>query len=32
LKKSLQELVDELDLTLKVCHVPPGTSKAVRRQ
>ncbi len=26
-KKSLQELADELDLTLKVCHFPPGTSK-----
>ena len=25
--KSLQELADELDLTLKVCHFPPGTSK-----
>jgi hypothetical protein len=26
-KKSLQELADELELTLKVCHFPPGTSK-----
>jgi hypothetical protein len=26
-KKSLQELADELNLTLKVCHFPPGTSK-----
>ena len=26
-KKSLQELADELDLTLQVCHFPPGTSK-----
>jgi Rhodopirellula transposase DDE domain len=26
-KKSLQELADELDLTLRVCHFPPGTSK-----
>jgi Rhodopirellula transposase DDE domain len=26
-KKSLQELADELGLTLKVCHFPPGTSK-----
>jgi hypothetical protein len=26
-KKSLQKLADELDLTLKVCHFPPGTSK-----
>jgi hypothetical protein len=26
-KKSLQELADELDLTLKMCHFPPGTSK-----
>jgi hypothetical protein len=26
-KKSLQELADELDLSLKVCHFPPGTSK-----
>jgi hypothetical protein len=26
-KKSLQEIADELDLTLKVCHFPPGTSK-----
>ncbi len=26
-KKSLQELADELDLTVKVCHFPPGTSK-----
>jgi len=26
-KKSLQELADELDLTLKVCHFPPDTSK-----
>jgi Rhodopirellula transposase DDE domain len=26
-KKSLQELADELDLTLKLCHFPPGTSK-----
>jgi len=26
-KKSLQCLADELDLTLNVCHFPPGTSK-----
>jgi hypothetical protein len=26
-KRSLQELADELDLTLKICHFPPGTSK-----
>jgi len=26
-KKSLQSLADELGLTLKVCHFPPGTSK-----
>jgi hypothetical protein len=26
-KKSLQELADELDLSIKVCHFPPGTSK-----
>ena len=26
-KKSLQELADELELTLQVCHFPPGTSK-----
>ena len=26
-KKSLQDLADELGLTLKVCHFPPGTSK-----
>lgn len=26
-KKSLQYLADELDLTLNVCHFPPGTSK-----
>src|SRR5207247_7607067 len=26
-KISLQELADELDLTVKVCHFPPGTSK-----
>jgi hypothetical protein len=26
-KKSLQELANELDLTVKVCHFPPGTSK-----
>ena len=26
-KKSLQELANELDLILKVCHFPPGTSK-----
>jgi hypothetical protein len=26
-KRSLQELADKLDLTLKVCHFPPGTSK-----
>jgi hypothetical protein len=26
-KKSLQELADELGLTLQVCHFPPGTSK-----
>jgi transposase len=26
-KVSLQELADELDLTLIVCHFPPGTSK-----
>jgi Rhodopirellula transposase DDE domain len=26
-KKSLQALADELDLTLQVCHFPPGTSK-----
>jgi hypothetical protein len=26
-KKSLQRLADELDMTLKVCHFPPGTSK-----
>jgi hypothetical protein len=26
-KKSLQELADELDLTVNVCHFPPGTSK-----
>jgi hypothetical protein len=26
-KKSLQSLADELDITLHVCHFPPGTSK-----
>ena len=26
-KRSLQTLADELDLTLSVCHFPPGTSK-----
>jgi Rhodopirellula transposase DDE domain len=26
-KKSLQALADELDITLHVCHFPPGTSK-----
>jgi len=26
-KKSLQSLADELDITLRVCHFPPGTSK-----
>jgi hypothetical protein len=26
-KKSLQDLADELELTLHVCHFPPGTSK-----
>jgi len=26
-KKSLQCLADELEMTLKVCHFPPGTSK-----
>jgi len=26
-KKSLQALADELQLTLQVCHFPPGTSK-----
>ncbi len=26
-KKSLQELADALDLTVNVCHFPPGTSK-----
>ena len=26
-KKSLQRLADELQLTLEVCHFPPGTSK-----
>jgi len=26
-KKSLQGLADELGITLKVCHFPPGTSK-----
>lgn len=26
-KKSLQYLADELELTLNVCHFPPGTSK-----
>ena len=26
-KKSLQWLADELGITLKVCHFPPGTSK-----
>ena len=26
-KKSLQGLADELGMTLKVCHFPPGTSK-----
>jgi hypothetical protein len=26
-KVSLQALADELDLTLHVCHFPPGTSK-----
>jgi Rhodopirellula transposase DDE domain len=26
-KKSLQSLADELDMTLRVCHFPPGTSK-----
>jgi hypothetical protein len=26
-KKSLQGLADELEMTLKVCHFPPGTSK-----
>jgi hypothetical protein len=26
-KKSLQSLADELQMTLKVCHFPPGTSK-----
>jgi len=26
-KKSLQSLADELDMALKVCHFPPGTSK-----
>jgi hypothetical protein len=26
-KKSLQRLADDIDLTLKVCHFPPGTSK-----
>ncbi len=26
-KKSLQELADELEMTLQMCHFPPGTSK-----
>jgi DDE family transposase len=26
-KKSLQSLADDLDITLHVCHFPPGTSK-----
>jgi hypothetical protein len=26
-KKSLQGLADELEMTLQVCHFPPGTSK-----
>jgi hypothetical protein len=26
-KKSLQGLADELEMTLKICHFPPGTSK-----
>lgn len=26
-KKSLQDLAEELGITLKVCHFPPGTSK-----
>ena len=26
-KKSLQSLADEMGITLKVCHFPPGTSK-----
>lgn len=26
-KKSLQRLADELEITLSVCHFPPGTSK-----
>jgi len=26
-KKSLQSLADELGMTLKICHFPPGTSK-----
>jgi hypothetical protein len=26
-KKSLQELADELGMTLQMCHFPPGTSK-----
>jgi Rhodopirellula transposase DDE domain len=26
-KKSLQDLADKLELTLHVCHFPPGTSK-----
>lgn len=26
-KRSLRTLADELDLTLSVCHFPPGTSK-----
>ena len=26
-KKSLQSLADKLELNLKVCHFPPGTSK-----
>ncbi len=26
-KKSLQGLADELGMTLKICHFPPGTSK-----
>jgi hypothetical protein len=26
-KKSLQQVADQLDLTLKVCHFPPSTSK-----
>jgi Rhodopirellula transposase DDE domain len=26
-KKSLQELADELEMTVQMCHFPPGTSK-----